>query len=390
MENMAASSGWLASASELVMLFDSISGIGKRRLLLPSTFEQMQGAPNYTHSGMWYGLGLVVQHGGQSWWHSGVLEGSTSMVAHDKSGYTWAALLNYKLENNDLADLVRYAIRKSIQVRNTTGQHAVSRVVHKMADSVSSNGRNLVKLMIPDYRFQEVYKGLASKGYMMTWIDAYDEYGYIYFNTIWKKNDGTKWKVYINLSSSRYRRRYKAKVAQGYRLLFIETYVSRRRLRYAAIFVRDIWPKWVTYEGYSVKRHKVQFYKYLREGYRLVVQSVTEYRGKLYIAAIYDYINLGEIRVRMGLKLGEYTAELERQLKSGRILSYVQSYEHSGVLRFSAIWMARTTKAWAVSHGMTKYTLLNKLQDYADADVPLACITAYNDGENANFAALWR
>lgn len=388
--------GWTSSAEDLVRFMNSLDGTAgpSAELLNQTTFKQMVANPELSeNSKVWYGMGLVVQDDGLSYWHSGILEGSTSILAHSDDGYTWAALLNYKLENNDLVDLVKYAIRKAItpqfQDVNVTKLSSKSYVT-LFGDSITKDGSNMVKMMIPDYKFEATIATLSSKRYRLEWIDVYEEYGYVFFNTIWRRNDGTKWKAYVDMTSAKYRKRYKARVAQGYRLAHIETYVSRRRLRYAAIFVRDVWPEWVTYDGFSPHRHKTQFYKYLEEGYRLVVQSVTEFRGHLYVAAIYDRIHLGEYRVRMGLTVEEYSLEMQRQLTSGRILSYVQAYDHQGVVKFSAIWTPSTTKAWASSHAITKYTLLNKLQGFAAVNVPLRCLTAYLENDVVTFAALWR
>lgn len=87
-----------------------------------------------------------------------------------------------------------------------------------------------------------------------------------------------RWRAYFDLTPVRYRKRFRARVVQGYRLSHVETYTWRRRMRYAAIFVRDTWPEWTTYEGLSPQRHRAEFYRHLRGGYRLVVQSVTEYK----------------------------------------------------------------------------------------------------------------
>ena len=37
-----------------------------------------------------------IQDGGRTFWHSGLFDGSTSVVTHDESGFTWAVLLNYR------------------------------------------------------------------------------------------------------------------------------------------------------------------------------------------------------------------------------------------------------------------------------------------------------
>ena len=121
-----------------------------------------------------------------------------------------------------------------------------------------------------------------------------------------------------------------------------------------------------------------------------MVQSIAEYRGRLYVAAIYDKIYLGEFRVRLGLNVTDYTAELQRQTAAGRVLSYVQMYEYKGMLRYSAIFDPMTSSRWATAHDLTKYSLLNKVQEYAQVNVPLSCITGYHDGEGFIFTALWR
>jgi len=356
-----------------------------------------------------YGLGVVVEDGGQSYWHSGTLDGSTSVVAHDLHGFTWAALVNSKLEPNDLGDFIRHAVHAAFKanIRATAydakmENDATSTDIEPLAvsfhnpevvqhvDSVSADGRVLIRLVIPDYKFSEVVALVSSTQYKLVWIDAFEEFGYIFFNVIWAQNDGTKWVAYHDLTSSRYRKRFKSHVAHGYRLAHVESYVSRRRLRYAAIFIKDVWPEWKTYDGYSPHRHKLEFYRLMKDGYRLIVQSVVEYRGQLYVTAVYDRIYLGDTRVRLGLSLEEFAEELEHHLLSGRILSYVAAYEMRGLVKFSAIWAPKTTRYWAVSRTMTKYTLYNKIEEYAVVNIPLACVTAYHVNDVLHFAALWR
>ena len=120
-------------------------------------------------------------------------------------------------------------------------------------------------------------------------------------------------------------------------------------------------------------------------------------KGQLYVAAIYDHINLGDCRVRLGLTSTDFAAELQRQLDAGRILAFTQAYRHRRQVRFSAVWSPRTTRHWAAGHRLSKYALLNRLDDYSAANVPLACVTAYVDSDVDEvgrgalmFAALWR
>ena len=395
-ENMNPASGWIASATDLVKVMQALDrdSITWNQIFHKSeTFSHMLAAPDYPHGNAWYGMGVLVTDEQRTWWHTGATEGSTAVAAHDESGFTWAVLVNYQLKPNDLNDLMKYAIRNVPHWNdrsNKSSSDAEAKGYPLVADSVTANGKDLVKIMIPEHKFRHIFSMIATKGYRLTWIDAFDIFGTVHFNTIWTKNDDRKWKAYVGITSSKYKRVYKSKTNRGYRLAYIESYVSRRRIRYAAIFVRDPWSPWVTYHGYSPHRHRAEFHKLLKQGYTLVTQSVTAYKGRLYITAIYDKVHSDAFRVRLGLDSDQYKDEVQRQMKRGRILSYVQAYEYRGVLKFSAIFNSQTSSVWATGQDMTKYTLLNRLHDYGEVNVPLQCVTAYHDGELVKFAALWK
>jgi hypothetical protein len=66
-------------------------------------------------------------------------------------------------------------------------------------------------------------------------------------------------------------------------------------------------------------------------------------------------------------------------------------YEQRGLVRYSAVWTPKTSRHWAASHALSKYTILNKLVEYSSINVPLACVAAYADDDGGlYFAALWR
>lgn len=115
-------------------------------------------------------------------------------------------------------------------------------------------------------------------------------------------------------------------------------------------------------------------------------------QGRLYVAAIYEHLNLGDSRVRLGLSSTDLADELQRQLSVGRVPFYLQAYDdHRGRVRFSAVWTPKTSRHWAASQAMTKYTILNKLIDYSALNVPLVCVAAYVDDDgDLYFAAIWQ
>jgi len=249
--------GWIASSSDLVRLFEALSVAARSTsavspLLSPSSVRTMLDRPAYDRpapgsaaQNVWYGLGLVVEDGGKTFWHSGTLDGSTSVVARDDVGLTWAALVNCRLElNNDLWDFMRYAVRQVFRIRPSTtplqhkpipshlsspsteatanvaqadsswlqqrdsgasdhneilrpepevrgkeqdGDNGMTAIKH-LVDSVSADGLTAVKLMVPSYRVADVVSTVAAARYRPTWLDAVDYRGRIFFNVIWTRN----------------------------------------------------------------------------------------------------------------------------------------------------------------------------------------------------------
>lgn len=248
-------SGWLASSSDLVRLFEALSAAATTTtsrstaaaapLLAPPIVRAMlerrapaAGGDDRT-STAWYGLGLVVEDGGRTFWHSGTLDGSTAVVVRDGDvGVTWAALVNRRLApHNDLWDFMRYAVRRVFgtatptasphpssassspaaaadadadpswleqrdrsvsdhsdvlgpEVQSGTGGGGGSAWVMRQAvDSLSRDRRTAVKLMVPSYRVSDAVSTVVSAGYRPTWLDAVVYRGRVFFNVIFTRND---------------------------------------------------------------------------------------------------------------------------------------------------------------------------------------------------------
>nr|WP_246399075.1 serine hydrolase domain-containing protein [Hymenobacter luteus] len=92
LEAMNAHGGWLFTARDLVRLLLAVDGSPTRPdILLPATLDTMT-APSAEAKR--YAKGWMVNSKRGLWWHTGCLNGSTSLVARTDDGYTWAILLN--------------------------------------------------------------------------------------------------------------------------------------------------------------------------------------------------------------------------------------------------------------------------------------------------------
>ena len=90
-EAMNAHGGWLFTARDLVRLLLTVDKSPTRPdMLLPATIDTMT-APS--EASRRYAKGWMVNKRGV-WWHTGYLNGSSSIIARTADGYTWAILLN--------------------------------------------------------------------------------------------------------------------------------------------------------------------------------------------------------------------------------------------------------------------------------------------------------
>jgi CubicO group peptidase (beta-lactamase class C family) len=92
LEAMNAHGGWVFTARDLVRLMLTVDGSPTRPdILLPATLDTMTTPSEATRR---YAKGWIVNNKKGVWWHTGCLNGSTSLVARTAEGYTWAILFN--------------------------------------------------------------------------------------------------------------------------------------------------------------------------------------------------------------------------------------------------------------------------------------------------------
>ncbi|MFC6997502.1 serine hydrolase domain-containing protein [Rufibacter roseus] len=114
---MDAHGGWLANATDLVKLTAFVDGFAsKPDVLKPESIEQMTTASTVNPR---YALGWMVNER-NSWWHTGSLPGTFTMLARTSGGFSWAILTNTRTTNpdfgKDIDRLVWTAINDSTTV----------------------------------------------------------------------------------------------------------------------------------------------------------------------------------------------------------------------------------------------------------------------------------
>ncbi len=109
LEDMDSHGAWVASAIDIVRFAASVDG-AKPPSYLDSTSIQLMAArpppPLWVGSDYWYGLGWNVREpadGQFTWWHTGSLPGTMTIVVRAYDGIIWAALFNTRPQNSDQA-----------------------------------------------------------------------------------------------------------------------------------------------------------------------------------------------------------------------------------------------------------------------------------------------
>lgn len=108
---MDSSDGWIASSTQLVQFLNHVAGAPNiPALLKPDTIRAMTTpVPAYPQDDARYARGwMVSDNGAGSWWHSGSLPGSTSLMVHNPDGSCSAALCNTRTEPHQEMDTALY------------------------------------------------------------------------------------------------------------------------------------------------------------------------------------------------------------------------------------------------------------------------------------------
>ncbi len=104
LETMDANGGWVATAIDYVKLLNAIEGRRGTAFLTPSSISAMTAKPLipvYNGQNSWYGFGLaVMQEGnGLTWWHNGALDGSYTWAIRTDTGFDFVVFLNTRQVN---------------------------------------------------------------------------------------------------------------------------------------------------------------------------------------------------------------------------------------------------------------------------------------------------
>jgi CubicO group peptidase (beta-lactamase class C family) len=100
--------GWIASAIDMARFVRAVDGWGHGpQILRPQSIQRMiaHPAPPVWKPGdaTWYGMGWQVRptNGDANWWHTGSLDGTSTLMVRTYNGLTWVAFFNCRPKDSD-------------------------------------------------------------------------------------------------------------------------------------------------------------------------------------------------------------------------------------------------------------------------------------------------
>lgn len=121
---MDSADGWIASSTQVVQFLNHVAGApGIPAILKPETVRLMTTpSPAYPQGDARYARGWMVSSNGDgSWWQSGSLPGSASLMVHNPDGSCWAALCNTRSQPHQEMDSALYEMMGDLAQRVPSG-----------------------------------------------------------------------------------------------------------------------------------------------------------------------------------------------------------------------------------------------------------------------------
>jgi len=256
--------------------------------------------------------------------------------------------------------------------------------------SYSSGRPELNKAAVSADDFQFVFNQAIKSGYRPIWIDGYNVNGKTYYNAIFRPADTTPWVAKHGLTASQYQTEFNQRIQQGFVPEQVESYLDGNNIRYSAIFVKKGGPAFKAYHGKTAQEHQKLFDSYTKEGFIPANISVVSVGGQRYYTTLYEKVNVGSLEARSFLTASEYQSESDQNKAAGRQLVYLNAYTHGGGVRFSAIWQSGVSGAFVARHGLSGSEYQAEWNKFTNQDYLTHVVTGYENGNSANFAALWR
>ena len=242
----------------------------------------------------------------------------------------------------------------------------------------------------PEKDFGRMFDHLADSGYWPKWIDGYSVNGKVFYNFIWTKAPG-QWRGYFGQTSASHQRRVNDAKKDGFAPVFVESYLRRGRVRYAAVFQKGKSGKWRARHALTPAQHQAELNKAKADGLKPVNISVVSVKNRLQYTVLYRSNSIGSWQVKSRVTEGDYQALFDQNKKAGRRPIYLNAYVHGGKAFIATIFASKPSVSTIARHKMSSSGYQSEFNKATRAGFRTDVVTSFDGAKTQHrYAAVWR
>jgi hypothetical protein len=260
-----------------------------------------------------------------------------------------------------------------------------------VATPFSTGAAEVVRIAVPVADYPALVDQAVAAKYRPVWIDGYDVGSAVYFNAVFRRDEGTtNWWELIEMSASGYQRQFDAFKAHGYRLVLVESYLNAGQARYAAIWDTSTGVDYYAFHAYTASAYQALFDSKTAAGYLPAQVSVISVGGALSYSGLLIKRSLGASwTLKSSLTPDEYQTLFNSETAAGRGLAYVASYVVNGSVRFVALFAASASAPLRAKHGLTAAAFTSQTTANEQAGFSTRAVSGYAVNGSPSFIAYW-
>ncbi|XP_005099997.1 uncharacterized protein LOC101853004 [Aplysia californica] len=408
-------------------------------LLTYERAEESLSRPCFESGHDWYGLGWDVQDDGQSFGHTGGMEGTCSSLYRHRSGISWAFLLNAWATDWDLNGIIKCGLcfvdnvdifRPSVstlslpgggvQISTSEGSQIILIDVDKctalnVVESFKQKSFvpvwiNMISHNVFDFKSQEFRGKVDSDNLREKETEFEQEVRKRYIIVLDRIVPEENFIVFLDESQSKLEDALNTHCNLNYSISFLDSFRSTANdLRFSAVLRMGKDFQKNTYILSTKAEEYLKQAKQLIKTHDFLSQSVTEVNGELYVSSLLTKKEERK-KVKSGCSSGSgkpashdsksvfwvqitpenFITELNNQIKKGRSLSYVKFYCAGGKPWVSGCWLPAGPRDRYHRSALSKYGLVPELLEAAENNLTLQCLSEYSEEDGSvYYAAFW-
>jgi hypothetical protein len=255
-----------------------------------------------------------------------------------------------------------------------------------------ANWGEVCRFGVIESKYQEEFDKVWTCGYYPIWVDAYDAGGNTYFNVIFRPSKGVQWVARHNMDGDKYQKEFNAWGKAGYRLINVNSYLLKGKVRYAAVWIKDKSVSYFAYHGKKLAWHESKFKEHSKGGWVPVNVSCVVSGGQIYVTALWEKKNTGGFYLRPVMTLKEYKDAFKQYSDKEKFkVVYMDGFVLNGKPILSVIWYknVQNYSSWWAKHHLNTSQFQAEYNTQLDNGYLTRCIAGYNDGGTQRFEGVW-